>query len=513
MTDENPSPSKSDRACSQGRSPVVERSLAGKAGLVIGVVLAVWLIGWQPLGSGEPGLNRMAGVTALMAAWWMTEALPLAATALVPLALFPALGIATPAQTAVSYGDRMIFLFLGGFLVALAIEESGLHRRVALHIVKLMGDNPRLIVLGFMLATGLLSMWLSNTATALMMLPIATSVVLQADRAAPEGKSPHGFGAALMLSIAYASSIGGVATLIGTPPNIFFRSFYSETYPDLPEISFGGWMVLAVPLSATFLLVCWLTLVWLFRVQRTGIMGGHDVIAKELASLGPMRTSEWRMAGIFAATALLWIFREPVEDWGWGPALGLDAKGFGVDDSTVAILMGLVCFLLPAGGKERRPLLTWQATARVPWGILLLFGGGMALAESMQSSGLSTYVGQKLAGTVEGLPPLGMAAVMAFGMTWLTEVTSNLASVQMILPILGGAATELGVPPAVLMVPATLAASCAFMLPVATPPNAIVYASGCIRMRDMVLAGATLNTLTVVIVTLFIWLLGSAVGA
>lgn len=219
------------------------------------------------------------------------------------------------------------------------------------------------------------------------------------------------------------------------------------------------------------------------------------------------------MAGIFAATALLWIFREPIEGWGWGPALGLNEKGFKVDDSTVAILMGLVCFMLPAGGRERRPLLTWQATSRVPWGILLLFGGGMALAESMQSSGLSAYVGQKLAGTVGSLPPLGMAAVMAFGMTWLTEVTSNLASVQMILPILAGAANELGVPPAVLMVPATLAASCAFMLPVATPPNAIVYASGRIRMRDMVWAGVSLNLLTVVMVTTAIWLLGRFVGA
>jgi len=513
VTDETPSPVKVERGSGQGHPAAVDRPLAAKVGLVIGVVLAVWLIGWQPLGSGEPGLNRMAGVTALMAAWWMTEALPLAATALIPLALFPVLGIATPAQTAISYGDRMIFLFLGGFLVALAIEESGLHRRVALHIVKLMGDNPRLIVLGFMLATGLLSMWLSNTATTLMMLPIATSVVLQADRVSPEGNAPHGFGVTLMLGIAYSASSGGMATLIGTPPNIFFRSFYSETYPDLPEISFGGWMMLAVPLAAAFMLVCWGTLIGLFRVQRTGIMGGHDVISQELAGLGPMRTSEWRMAGIFAATALLWIFREPIEGWGWGPALGLNEKGFKVDDSTVAILMGLVCFMLPAGGRERRPLLTWQATSRVPWGILLLFGGGMALAESMQSSGLSAYVGQKLAGTVGSLPPLGMAAVMAFGMTWLTEVTSNLASVQMILPILAGAANELGVPPAVLMVPATLAASCAFMLPVATPPNAIVYASGRIRMRDMVWAGVSLNLLTVVMVTTAIWLLGRFVGA
>ena len=491
----------------------MERPPAAKIGLFIGIALAVWLIGWEPLGRGEPGLNRMAGVAALMAAWWMTEALPLAATALIPLALFPALGIATPGETAVSYGDRMIFLFLGGFLVALAIEESGLHRRVALRIVKMMGDNPRLIVLGFMIATGGLSMWLSNTATTLMMLPIAASVVAQADRAAGDAGAPHGFGVALMLGIAYSASIGGFATLIGTPPNIFFRSFYTESYPNLPEITFGGWMMLAVPLSATFMLVCWIVLIGLFRVQRTGILGGRDVIAEELARLGPMRASEWRMAGIFTATALLWIFREPVEDWGWGPTLGLDAKGFGVDDSTVAIFMALLCFLLPAGGKERRPLLTWQATVRVPWGILLLFGGGMALANAMQSSGLSGYVGQKLAGTVEGLPPLGMAAAMSFGMTWLTEITSNLASVQMILPILAGAANELGVPPAVLMVPATLAASCAFMLPVATPPNAIVYASGRIRMRDMVWAGVILNMLTVVLVTGAIWLFGHFVGA
>ncbi len=489
-----------------------ERNLAAKIGLLLGIGLAVWLVGWKPLASGEPQLNRMAGVATLMAVWWMTEALPLPATALIPLALFPLLGIATPAATAARYGDRMIYLFLGGFLVALAIEESGLHRRVALRVVKLMGDNPRLIVLGFMLATGLLSMWLSNTATSLMMLPIAASVVAQADRAAGPAGAPHGFGAALMLGIAYSASIGGMSTLIGTPPNIFFRGYYSEAYPHLPEITFGGWMLLAVPLAAVFGLVCWGVLVMLFRVQKSGILGGRDVIADELAKLGPMQPAEWRMAFIFAATALLWIFREPVGGWGWGPALGLDGEAYAVDDGTVAIAMAVLCFLLPSGGTTRRPLLTWEVTTRVPWGILLLFGGGMALAQGLEKSGLSSFLGTQLAGTIKGLPPLGMAAVMSGGMTWLTELTSNLASVQMILPVLAGAADQLGVPPAMLMVPTTLAASCAFMLPVATPPNAIVYASGRIAMRDMIKAGFLLNIMTVILVTAATWALGYFVG-
>ncbi len=496
-----------------------------------------WLLFSAPLANNEPRLNAMAAVAALMAVWWMTEAIPLAATALIPLALFPLLKIATPGETAASYGDRMIYLFLGGFLVALAIEESGLHRRVALHIVKVMGDNPRQIVLGFMLATGLLSMWLSNTATTLMLLPIASSVLLQADKAREaQGGAPHGFGVAVMLGIAYASSVGGMSTLIGTPPNIFFRAYYTKTYPDAPEITFGGWMLLGVPLALAFGFVIWRVLILTFRVEKGSILGGRSVIADELVALGKMKPAEWRMAGVFTATALLWIFREPVAGWGWAPALGLEGLRHNlppsgavetlgglhavgglmvagtpfswVDDSTVAIAMAVLCFILPSGGGNPRPLLTWSATARVPWGILLLFGGGMALATGMEASGLSQYLGDGLAAAIEDLPAWGMAAAMSSGMTWLTELTSNLASVQMILPILSGAADHLNVAPTILMIPATLAASCAFMLPVATPPNAIVYASGRISMRDMVKAGIVLNLLTTVLVTVAVLVLG-----
>ncbi len=502
-----------------------------------GFILSGWLLLATPLADGNLSLNRMAAVAALMAVWWMTEAIPLAATALLPLALFPLLKIASPADTAASYGDRMIFLFLGGFMVALAIEESGLHRRVALHIVNWMGDNPRQIVLGFMLATGLLSMWLSNTATTLMLLPIAASVLLQADRAcAAQGGSPHGFGAAVMLGIAYSSSIGGMSTLIGTPPNIFFRSFYDKTYPDLPEITFGGWMLLGVPLALAFGLVTWRLLIWLFGVEKTSVLGGRGVIAEELAALGKMQPAEKRMALIFAGTALLWIFRDPVST-----ALGLDGVRHGlppsgsvevlgglsavggfmaagtpfswIDDSTVAILMAVLCFVIPAGGGARKPLLTWDATVRVPWGILLLFGGGMAIATGMESSGLSRHLGDGLARAIEGLPEWGMAAAMATGMTWLTELTSNLASVQMILPILDGTSQRVDVAPSILMIPAVLAASCAFMLPVATPPNAIVYASGRIAMRDMIKAGIWLNLITSVLVTAAVLLLGQFVSA
>jgi sodium-dependent dicarboxylate transporter 2/3/5 len=502
------------------------RNLASRIGLYLGPALAL-VLGIAPqlhaslppgtfkswaqlllLDVSNPQLNAMAAVTALMAVWWLTEAVHMAATALLPLALFPLLGILSGKETAAVYGHELVFLFLGGFLIALAIEESGLHRRIALLIVAGMGDHPRRIIAGFMLATALLSMWISNTATALLMLPIGASILAQADRAGTDEKRRRNLGLTMMLGIAYASSIGGIATLIGTPPNLAFKAVYEGAFPDEPPIGFFQWMVLAVPFSAVFLVLAWLMMVRLiFPLGGEPLLGGGNVVRNELRKLGPVSRDEVLMGIVFGLTAVLWITREPWENAGWGPWLmGENAKW--VNDGTTAIVMAVLCFVIPSRSARGRPLLTWGATRRLPWGILLLFGGGLALAKGMEASHLDAFLGGRLAGAIAPLPDVGKAALVAFGMTWLTELTSNLASVQMITPVLASAAKELDVPPLILMIPATLSASCAFMLPVATPPNAIVYSSGRVRMSDMIKAGIWLNLLGIVLVVLAVWLLG-----
>lgn len=478
------------------------------AALLAGPAAALLILLTNPLKATEPGQTAMAAVAAWMAIWWLTEAVPLAVTGILPLALFPILRIMSPVKVAASYGDKMLFLFLGGFLVALAIEESGLHRRLALSIVAAMGDNPRFIVLGFMLATALLSMWLSNTATTMMLLPIAVSVLSQAEQAGSD-RAPQ-FGMALLLGVAYSASIGGVATPVGTPPNIFFRDYMERTL-GAPQISFAAWMTLVLPISIIMLVGSWQLLVRvLFPLSSQSLLGGGQLIRRRLTELGPMRTAEWRTLIVFLTTAALWIFRQPVEGWGWAPALGFDPKE--MDDSTVAIAMGVICFIVPSG-EYGRPLLQWKSTVRVPWGILLLFGGGMALADGMMETGLAKSLADRLAIAAESMSRGGMVFVVTAAMTFLTEITSNLASVQMVLPVLSATGKQLGIDPLLLTLPATLAASWAFMLPAATPPNAIVYGSGKIPIRQMAKAGLFLNLIGIVIVVIAVmtvgqWVLG-----
>lgn len=456
----------------------------------------------------------MAAVAALMAVWWMTEAVPNAATGLLPLALFPLLSIMSPADTASSYGHSMLFLFLGGFMVAMAIEQSGLHRRLALSIVAAVGDSPRQLVLGFMLATAGLSMWISNTATTMMMMPIAVSVLSQAAAADSTGRREAGnLGIALMLGIAYAASIGGFATLIGTPTNLVFKELYSQLFRgEAPEITFGGWMLLAAPLSFTLLLTAWVLLVRaIFPVGSQPFLGGREVIREHLKALGPMRAAEWQMAAIFGMTSLLWIFREPVPGWGWAHLLGVGERSGGpiaVDDTTVAITMATLCFALPGHGLRGRPLLNWEIASKMPWGILLLFGGGLALAKGMQQTGLDTLLGQWFGQELAAAPSFAVAAAVAGGMTFFTELTGNMACVNMSMPILASLAQTIGCDPRLLMIPATVSASCAFMLPVATPPNAIVYASGQLQIRHMIRAGIWLNLVGVALVVVFLFGLG-----
>jgi sodium-dependent dicarboxylate transporter 2/3/5 len=490
------------------------RNRIQSAGLWLGLLVALALIvgpkfGWS-LGAEQPLLNPMAAVLALMAIWWVSEAIPIAVAALLPLVMFPLLGIPPGALVAHQYGHPLIFLFLGGFLIALAIEDSGLHRRAALRIILTVGDNPRGLVLGFMLASGLLSMWLSNTATTIMLLPIASNVLEQIDATDFSAEAKRRFGVSLLLALAYSASIGGIATLVGTPPNLIFKGFYEQAYPEAPPINFAGWMLVALPLSLLFLFLAWLLLTRiLFRLEANSFFGGREVVRQQLASLGPMRVVEWRMLVIFASTALLWILREPTPGYGWGPMLGWGEAdkvpgSKNIDEGTIAIAMAMLCFIVPRGGAEgRRPILQWSAAKRVPWGILLLFGGGLALGVGMKSTRLDLFLGEKLASGLGGLGHFGIYLVTATATTFFTEFTSNVACINMLLPILKGTCSELGIDPRKLLTVATISASFAFMLPVATPPNAIVYGSGRLRMWDMVKAGFWMNWLGVALVMLF----------
>jgi len=459
-----------------------------------------------------------AAVTALVACWWITLAVPIPAASLLPLILLPLLGVMPFADAAANYADKNIFLFMGGFILALGIERWGLHRRIALHIVRLVGTNPSMLVLGFMIGSAFLSMWISNTATTLMMLPIGLAVISSLPQAflEPDAGEPHrgAFAAALMLAIAYGASIGGIATPIGTPPNIVFKGMLRAMFPHAPEIGFGAWMVMFAPLTVAFV-----PLVWLILTRVTCPLGrstgrlGRDVIREQLRALGPMSSPEMWMLAVFVAAAALWMFRQPIrigafELPGWADALGRAApawfKPAFLHDATVALAVAVLLFLIPGGrdeGARRIPLMDWRTAERLPWGILLLFGGGFAIAEGFEQTGLSAYVGRCLAslsGAPTGLLVLGVCLLLTF----LTEVTSNTATTSVMLPVMAAAATTVfQINPLVLMIPATISASCAFMLPVATPPNAIVFGSGRVPMQRMVRSGLILNFAGAVLVT------------
>jgi len=435
--------------------------------------------------------HRLAAITVLMATWWMTEALPVAATALLPLALFPVFEIAGAKQVAPAYGADLIWLFFGGFQLAFAIERCGLHRRMALFLVRLVGTRADRLILGFMLAAGLLSMWLLNTSTTLMLLPVAMAVAAAFE---PEGKGP--FGIALMLGLAYAASVGGMGTYLGTAPNGVFRAVGESHGVD---IGFGEWMMFAAPLSVILMFAIWFYLTrFAFPVPRTELPEDHPAQRSLKESAGPWSTAQVRVAVIFLLAVLGWISRKYVFD-----ALGYAPKY--ITDSTIAIAVALVLYLTPDGGRERRPLLEWVDTSRTPWHILLLFGGGFALAAGFAKTGLSNWLGSQLAALVVGMPlPLVILAVVLL-MTFLTEVTSNTATATVLLPVIAGLAISMKLPPEILMLPATLAASCAFMLPVATPPNAIVYGSGLLSLPQMARAGLWINFGTSVIIT--VWML------
>jgi solute carrier family 13 (sodium-dependent dicarboxylate transporter), member 2/3/5 len=455
-----------------------------RIGLAAGLTLfAVMLLLPAPEGM-TPEAWRVAAVGVLMAAWWMSEAVPIPATALLPLPLFPLLGLGTIDEAAAPFANPVIFLFLGGFCIAQAMQRWALHRRIALNVIRFTGTRPVRLIGGFMVAAAFLSMWVSNTAVAVMMLPIGLSVVQLArpnlDVAA--GPLESNFGVALMLGIAYATSIGGVATLVGTPPNALLAGFMRESYGI--EIGFGAWMLVGLPLAVLMLPVAWLLVTRVaYPPGITDIPGGRALIARELAALGRRGRGENVVAAVFVATATLWIVR---------PLLAGVVPG--LSDAGIAIAAAIVLFMIPIDVSKGEFALNWEWARRLPWDVLILFGGGLSLAAAISRTGLAAWIGGALAGA-GALPLIGLTLLVTTIVLFMTELTSNTAATATFLPVLGALALSIGVDPLRLTVPAALAASCAFMLPVATPPNAIVYGSGYVSVPQMARAGVVLNIL------------------
>ena len=533
-------------------------------GLAFGLVVFVGLIASPPLAGLPRPAQNLAGVTVLMAALWITQALPIAVTSLLPLVAFPILGIEEAKSVSKAYIDQNIFLFLGGFIIALGIEKWGLHQRMALHIVRILGTSPKRMVLGFMLATAFLSMWISNTASTLLMLPIGLALMsslsklpLETESLTPgeigsleagrESSLRH-FMTVLLLGIAYSASIGGFTTLVGTPTNVQFIGIWDRMFvepessppakangeeakrdqepdtiskppvqpPAAPRFSAGQWMLAVAPLGVCYLLLAWGGLTWkLPRIPGSEKLD-RGFFTDRLKQLGPPDRAECSMLVVFIVTAMLWIFRKPLTFGettllpGWQDFVEETIGAVGMHDSTVAMGMAILLFLIPAGRTENGQaefLMDWKTAERLPWGILLLIGGGFALAQAFSSTGLSEFLGREFSQIVANWPAWLLVAATCFLLTFLTELTSNVATVATLVPVLAQTAIEIGLDPRVVMIPATIAASCAFMLPIATPPNAIVFGSGRIEMWQMVRYGIGLNLLGVVLITLAMFLL------
>lgn len=517
-----------------GRSRAIALSCALVAGLAV----------WWAAGRADmaPTARALMGVTLVMAICWATQPIPIAATSLLPIALYPLFGIAGSKSVCAAYGDSNVFLYLGGFIVALGLERWNLHRRMALHVILAVGSSPKRLVFGMAFSSAFLSMWISNTATTLLMLPIALSLVQVLEEELPKlggGGTPQEireslqpFAIALLLAVAFGATCGGLATIVGTPTNTSFRGFWNREFVETgwPALSAAHWMTAFVPLAALMLIaLCFVT------TFRLSIPAGADRLGREfcehrLHELGRMSPGEWKMLGVFLATAILWILREPLifGDFqivgGWNEPLSLWLTRQGVsakaaremaDDSTVALLMALMMFVLRGRRNSvltAEPLMDWETVQRrVPWGVLLLFGGGFAMADAFRTTGLGAWLGGNLGVALQGLPLWMIIAGCCALVTLLSEFTSNVATVNTVLPVLAPLATSLNVDPRVLLIPAAVSASFGFMLPVATPPNAIVYGTGRVPVRAMMKYGLALDILGVVLITLFaLWVVPSA---
>ncbi len=462
-----------------------------KIGLVIGPILFIIVFFWQPFDGLNSEANAVLATTLWVATWWLSEALPIAATALLPIVLLPLSGGAPIGQTTAAYGDKMLYLFVGGFIIAIAMQRWNLHRRIAIEIISAVGTNARLIVLGFMLATGLLSMWISNTATTLMMVTIGTALISEMRELT--GESGKMFFKSLLLGIAFSASIGGVATLVGTPTNPIFVSIATKLYGQ--EFNFANWLAFAMPFSLVMLGFSWLVLTRLtFPLHKIEISIGREMILRERENLGKMSQEEKIVGIIFLITAFLWITRSFL----------LNQFIPGINDTVIAIAAALTMFIVPSKEKNGKPLLSWEEAERLPWGVIILFGGGLSLAAAFQSSSLAQWLGLQLTGLAQ-LPTVIIILIVALFVNFLTEVTSNVATASIMLPVLASLAEAIGIHPFLLMIPATMAASCAFMLPIATGPNAIVFSSGELKMNDMVKAGVWLNIASSLLISILVY--------
>jgi len=482
------------------------KSTPQKIGLILGPVLFFIVILFFNLEPGKPIVTRMAAVALLMAVWWITDAIPLFATALLPMVLYPLMGILTTKATAPIYINSTIFLFIGGFMIALTMENWNLHKRIALFIIRIIGGGPSWIVLGFMLAAAFLSMWISNTATAIMMVPIGMAIVYQME-AKFNVEESHKFTLGLMLGIAYACSVGGMATLVGTPPNLAFVRIFQISFPNAKPIAFGTWFVMGLPLSAVMLGLIWFFITKVLCRVPAHITVDKSIVDKEYRELGSMSFEERAVMIIFLLTAILWIFRNKLNLGflsipGWSQLIPYPKM---MDDGTVALFMAMLMF-----GAKSPTIMGSEVIKNIPWNIVILIGGGFALAGGFQATGLSTLIGQKFSG-LAGLHPIIIVFIVCIGLTFLTEVTSNTATTQMILPILAALSLDIKINPLLLMIPATLSASCAFMLPVATPPNAIIFGSERVKIAEMARAGIVINIVGAVFITLFFYFIATAI--
>lgn len=440
----------------------------------------------------EPAAQKAIACAALMVLLWITEALPMPVVALLPLVLFPALGLANTAEAAAPYANPVIFLFMGGFMIGLSIEKWDLHRRIALTVVNRTGTSGSRIILGFILATGFLSMWLSNTATTMMMYPIAMSVIQVMDKQHTNAKTMQNMGICLLLSIAYASNFGGIATLIGTPPNVAFAAFLKKQYGY--NFQFAQWMMIGLPIALLLMGSLYLVMTkLLYRQQLKNDLHARQIITHELQQLGPLSTPEKRVLGVFCLTASLWIFKELINPW----------VGNRLDDNLIAVLGGLLLFAIPSGDTKGtgKQLLEWTDTRNMAWGILLLFGGGISLANQLENAGIITSLGQWMAASA-GPNLLVLILAISLVSIFISEVLSNVAQVIVFAPVVCSMADAMQLDPLLLATPMVLAASCASMLPMGTPPNAIVFASGRLRLIDMLKTGLVMNLIAVVLITL-----------
>jgi sodium-dependent dicarboxylate transporter 2/3/5 len=455
--------------------------------IALGLVLLFATLVFPPPFSGMSVAGwRTLGLALLMITWWITEAAPLAVTSLLPLLIAPLVGIADMEKIAAAYAHPLIFLFMASFMMSLAMEKCGLHKRIAFLTLRFFGVRPSLQIAGIMLVTAFISMWMSNTATAVMMLPIGLSMIeLMKSRSEADARA---FANALLLGIAYAASIGGMATLIGTPPNALLAAYLANSYGI--ELGFARWMMIGLPISVVLLVFCWLWLArWGYKFPDN-LAGSAELLQGQLDQLPPMSRSEKTVAIIFALTACAWILRPQLAKW----------TGLPLSDTNIAVFSAVLMFLLPSGNSNGDRILNWDNTQKLPWGVLLLFGGGLALALGMETTGLAQYIAGQLGQTTD-LPPFLLILLVAVVVVALSEMSSNTAVAAGLLPLLGPISVSLTGNPLLLTIPAALAASAGFMLPVATPPNSIVFASGEVRVRDMVRAGLLMNIVAIVVIS------------